>query len=58
MIRKEKNRNQHLHPDIQPTPRYQRGEDRLLCRDGQTVCPSLSSEVLQMLKIWMPQESL
>ena len=51
---KRKNQNQHLHPDIQPTPHC---EDRLLCREGQTVCPS-SFEVLQMPKVWTPQGSL
>ena len=38
-------------------PHSQRGEDRLLCRDGRTVCPS-STEVLQMPKVWTPQRNM
>ena len=52
-----KNRNHHLHPDIQPSPYSQGREDRLLFREGRTVPPS-PFEVLQMSEIWTPQGSL
>ena len=54
---KQKNKNQHLYPDNQPTPHSQGGEDWLLFRECRTVCPS-STEMLQMPKVWTLQRSL
>ena len=52
-LKRRKNRNQYLYPDIQPTLPPKGNENGQLCREGRTVRPG-SLGLLQMPKIWIP----